>query len=908
MATPFWDAETHREARRRIEDLQSQASFRPSSPEEMPTWQAYPRFSYPHELVELVKFWDTWQLLDIDSAEHGGIIEAESGELRDVIQTDNTQEVVWDWAFYTNRSGDSTYLENIDTAWVYLSNYPAYFEEISDLGSGHTSYYYRVWNSALGLLMVQGLRDFLGEDYSGYEDSCWAVIRDHRLPLDTPWPEIDGLHALVSAFAAGALYQWSLDYTCIEYGDTAMSIARDVQEWIDRDTAAHMEYIDWAMSGGTILWGLMNSVFTAMPDSLDAWLAVYGPFIPDGAPIPTDYDPLVWDNSWNIWYANGFRALWNATGDSVWFDKYRNILDALLIQDRDGDGGIPASLRGPDTEDMTWISAYLLLYAMDWVIDSLPAVDVGALNPKVIMPMGFATADDTVYVVAQVASFGNGIAGDIDFMISYDRGILLDTTVFLGWGEVFPLDTFAIVPGTEGVHVIGVTTYMSDADDWNDTARVEFEATPVRSIPGSIFSPETGGDHKGVVSEVKFFYLGEDTSFFYKSDSSDPYWTDNFGTTLPCLSFRVEVEPVFPYVPAVIETFTVFADSANFLSVPVYCADLLLVDDDRGENYEDYYTSSLDSIGVTYRVWDRDADGALEVRVFSWMRKSTILWFTGDDSVTTLDSADLCALDTAVCNGGNVILTGQGICEDLAGVAEFDSLVKCHWLGGDGGPILEGVVGDTISGGFGSIVTFGSSGGAGNQTNRDRLMPIAPAIGFISYGDGSFAGVRCEYPGDTMRTGNIVFLGFGLEGISHPGASPSYSGRPEVLQAILRWFDPTFDIDEQPIADKPEVFAISAYPNPFNSACRISVGEGLRPSRFEIFDINGRMVAQLPSPSVPLPAGEGGNSFSLWEKVSEGRMRAEFTWQPEKSIGSGIYLVRAKVSGESVTKRVVYLK
>jgi len=103
-----------------------------------------------------------------------------------------------------------------------------------------------------------------------------------------------------------------------------------------------------------------------------------------------------------------------------------------------------------------------------------------------------------------------------------------------------------------------------------------------------------------------------------------------------------------------------------------------------------------------------------------------------------------------------------------------------------------------------------------------------------------------------------------------------------------------------------------AYPNPFNSAVTISldapVGAGLRPARVEIFDIAGRRVSQLPSPSVPLPEGEGGNSFSRWEKVSEGRMRAEFTWQPDAPLGSGVYLVRARVDGESVSKRIVYLK
>jgi hypothetical protein len=38
-------------------------------------------------------------------------------------------------------------------------------------------------------------------------------------------------------------------------------------------------------------------------------------------------------------------------------------------------------------------------------------------------------------------------------------------------------------------------------------------------------------------------------------------------------------------------------------------------------------------------------------------------------------------------------------------------------------------------------------------------------------------------------------------------------------------------------------------------------------------------------------------------------MRAEFTWQPEKSIGSGVYLVRVSINdAQAVTKKVIYLK
>ncbi|MCD6501661.1 hypothetical protein J7L01_03595, partial [bacterium] len=62
------------------------------------------------------------------------------------------------------------------------------------------------------------------------------------------------------------------------------------------------------------------------------------------------------------------------------------------------------------------------------------------------------------------------------------------------------------------------------------------------------------------------------------------------------------------------------------------------------------------------------------------------------------------------------------------------------------------------------------------------------------------------------------------------------------------WDTVSTNIDEENMF--PNSFSLSAHPNPFNSAVRISVGEGLRPSRIEIFDIAGRMVANLPSLSV----------------------------------------------------------
>ena len=109
-------------------------------------------------------------------------------------------------------------------------------------------------------------------------------------------------------------------------------------------------------------------------------------------------------------------------------------------------------------------------------------------------------------------------------------------------------------------------------------------------------------------------------------------------------------------------------------------------------------------------------------------------------------------------------------------------------------------------------------------------------------------------------------------------------------------------IEENPPSTKPEAFAISAYPNPFNSAVSIIVDCHSRENgnpEIEIYDINGRIV----TPTTPLDRGEHGKS-----PLSKGDLGGLFVWSPAPSLGSGVYLVRATVGEQTATRRVVYLK
>ena len=118
---------------------------------------------------------------------------------------------------------------------------------------------------------------------------------------------------------------------------------------------------------------------------------------------------------------------------------------------------------------------------------------------------------------------------------------------------------------------------------------------------------------------------------------------------------------------------------------------------------------------------------------------------------------------------------------------------------------------------------------------------------------------------------------------------PSTSGTPYVITLrtdLGEFIDYDIVYYQVPVrvhenSTTPDVFALTAYPNPFNSAVAISAPAS---AVIEIFDLNGRSVAKLP----------GGEQI----------------WTPEPTEGSGVYLVRA-VSPDgtcSDTKRAVYLK
>ena len=88
---------------------------------------------------------------------------------------------------------------------------------------------------------------------------------------------------------------------------------------------------------------------------------------------------------------------------------------------------------------------------------------------------------------------------------------------------------------------------------------------------------------------------------------------------------------------------------------------------------------------------------------------------------------------------------------------------------------------------------------------------------------------------------------------------------------------------------KPNVFYLDVQPNPFNSSCAITAPSG---AEIEIYDIRGNVV--------------GATRWVAQEKGDASHH--PYIWQPDESISSGVYLIRATAGDKTITKRAILMK
>ncbi|MBN1825192.1 MAG: hypothetical protein JW958_02925 [Candidatus Eisenbacteria bacterium] len=198
--------------------------------------------------------------------------------------------------------------------------------------------------------------------YRSYVDSCASYLATHNLSRPGTTGFYDLVNPPVLAWGAGNLYAYGEAREDSVWKYRGWKRANRVKGWVDSDPAI-MSNEEWAVSGGAVAWGLLESYFRVNVGEESLWVETYATL------MDTVADPGDWENAANGWYALGHKRVQRSTGDPYWGARHQWLTDYLLAFDTDDDGGIQGNPADTDTMDHAWIAAYLGFMCLDPLIE-----------------------------------------------------------------------------------------------------------------------------------------------------------------------------------------------------------------------------------------------------------------------------------------------------------------------------------------------------------------------------------------------------------------------------------------------------------------------------------------------------------------------------------------------------------
>ncbi len=317
---------------------------------------------------------------------------------------------------------------------------------------------------------------------------------------------------------------------------------------------------------------------------------------------------------------------------------------------------------------------------------------------------------------------------------------------------------------------------------------------------------------------------------------------------------------------------------------------VILVDDDDGQNIENWYAAACDSLGVIYRVWSISDLGSPSIDTLN--HYPVVAWFTELDSIQTLTSTDMTNLSSYLDNGGNLFLCGQNLGQEIGSESFYNSYLHARYISNQistgSFPKIVGIDGDPIGQSESDTLVLLGTGGAGNARSMDGIAPLSGAVGSHHYSnnpDSIYAGIH--YAGDYK----VVYFGFPFEAID---ANPTrYTQKWEILRRILLFFNEQLPgIEEKSVSINSSSLAI--LPNPFSSqtVIRFSPSKLSHSAKINLFDANGKLINHWSVTSAK-------NSIIWNGKDRQGR-----------PVSNGIYfcVMQSKPDSKTTLDKIVFLK
>jgi hypothetical protein len=580
-----------------------------------------------------------------------------------------------------------------------------------------------------------------------------------------------------------------------------------------------------------------------------------------------------------------------------------------------------------------------LWWERNWAVQFLTNVDQS-------ITLGIPAGCDSVIVVASYNNrdIGYGLTEDISSFSGRGPrrdGMLKPDIAGIGGGVIsaYPPSTYAMMSGTSmsSPHVAGAVALLLQKNPTWTSAQVKQRllSTAVSDgFTGSVPNPTWGYGKLNVLNAVgysgTFPRAPNFTSAVLSGNNAILTWSDPTqnidGSTLSNLSkiyvYRNGI--LIDSVNAGVQTYTNFSmplgrnyyylvgrTTANRSSAKsitqgvtyfVKTADLLVVDDDGGSNYDSYYTNSLTDVNRSHDLWNTSTLGEVTGTFLLQYNTATggVVWLTGDDYTTTLTSSEQASLKSYLDAGGKLFISGQDIGYDLYAFGSTDdrnfyqNYLKAAYVQDD--VALNGVRGTTSE--IYSGLQFKISGGTGanNQAFPDEVNPVSPAVQVLVY-DPSISGAlsSTEYRGGRVGSGvesgvissgtaglryqngnsKVVYFAFGFEAID------TQTNRDSVMARTLRWLG--LPIVPPSITVSPDSFHVTLSEGDTTSRTLVIQNTGAGPLNWKIseFDLTESSAFSVQaiggradwSRSQEIASGQSADStVTLWGLHSEIRL------------------------------------
>jgi len=322
--------------------------------------------------------------------------------------------------------------------------------------------------------------------------------------------------------------------------------------------------------------------------------------------------------------------------------------------------------------------------------------------------------------------------------------------------------------------------------------------------------------------------------------------------------------------------------------------DLLVVDDDGGEDFEEALLDDLDRLSVVYDHWDVDA--STRIGLGELPRYAAVAWMTGDETENTLTPEDQASLSEFLEGGGHLFLSGENIGDETGDSTFFsDVIMVAHRSDTVSNlpPVVSGIGGDVITDGA-LLFLWGSFGPIASPSGIEALGEAVEILTYQNDPEAQAAAIRYQSP-EGYR---VVYFGFGYEGIRTAG---SYTPSWVILENILHWFGLETNpvgVDPASAESRPGDFSLCQnYPNPFNAQTtiryQIPSDERVGWTTLRVYNLLGQELTTL-----------------VHERQAPGRYQVVWNGRDHsgRPVSSAVYFYRLTREGYSLTKKMVLLR